>query len=81
MSDMGHSFYSQTYCDTWVVMPDRDLDILERAIYCGDETAQDMFVTIHGRRSGLFIGPTWYSWDGIKHLLAEVNDQNPEEKS
>ena len=61
--------YDQGYSNTWEVLPDDDLEVLQMAIDLDDSTLKGMLEFVQENRDGICIGDEYYPWDKIKHLF------------
>lgn len=54
-----------TYQNTWISIPDDDLEVLQLAIDDEDDTSEVMFDSLQEHEQGCYIGSEWYEWNQI----------------
>jgi len=61
--------YGQCYDNTWVSIPDDDLEILQMVIDNDNETMVAIIDFMLENCSSIMIGSEYYEWEEIKHLF------------
>ena len=62
--------YDQSYDNTWDLIPDDDMEILEKVIANNNEQMQAMLDYVKENECGISIGGEWYDWDEIKVVFS-----------
>lgn len=55
-----------TYQNTWEVIPDDDLEVLQLTIDNKDDTSEPMLDFLQEHERGCYIGDEWYEWAQIQ---------------
>jgi len=68
--------HGQAYDNTWDSIPDDDMDVLQLVSQSEDETIVGIIDFVIEQGNGLYVGPTWYTFEEIKHIIVDGYEDN-----